>query len=170
MTPFELKDSLKTIKLLVDTREQPTERYEHRLKLTGFPYERRKLDVGDYSCECTLSDGSIYSLADKAVIERKMNIEELCMCFGRERKRFEAEFERAKQIGIKIYLLVENGSWEKIYANHYKSLMSVPSIVASINAFRARYGMELDFCKSETTGLLIRDILYRELKERLEAM
>ena len=28
--------------------------------------------------------------------------------------------------------------------------------------------MQLDFCKAETTGKLIRDILYQELKEVLE--
>ena len=46
--------------------------------------------------------------------------------------------------------------------------MTPQALIASINAFRSRYGMQLDFCKAETTGRLIRDILYRELKEYLE--
>ena len=96
-----------------------------------------------------------------------MNLDELCQCFGRERKRFEREFERAKAAGTKIYLLVENGNWEKAYNGKYKSLMPPQALIASINAFRARYGMQLDFCKEETTGKVIHDILYRELKEYL---
>ena len=156
--------------LLVDTREQPTKRLERRLEDAGLPYERKKLDVGDYSCKCTLPDGSELDFSSRAVIERKMNLDELCMCFGRERKRFEREFQRAKDAGCRIYLLVEGGNWEKAYNGKYKSLYNQKALVASIDAFRARYGMQLDFCKEETTGKLIRDILYRELKEYLQEM
>ena len=97
-----------------------------------------------------------------------MDLGELCMCFGKARPRFEREFERAREAGTKVYLLVEGGNWEKVYNGKYNSLMRPKSLVASIDAFRARYGMQLDFCKPETTGRLIRDILYRELKEYLQ--
>lgn len=97
-----------------------------------------------------------------------MNLDELCLCFGKERQRFEKEFERAKSSNIKVYLIVEDGSWEKAYNGKYRSLLQPNALIASIDAFRARYGMQLDFCKAETTGKLIHDILYRELKEYLE--
>ena len=97
-----------------------------------------------------------------------MNLDELCLCFGRERGRFEREFERAKAAGCRIYLLVEDGSWEKAYKGEYRSLYNPKALIASINAYRARYGMQLDFCAPETTGRLIRDILYREVKEYLQ--
>ena len=167
MTPFDLKASLKTMTLIMDTREQDTERREQRLQVCGLPYERQMLDAGDYSCVCHLPNGEKVNLTKHVVIERKMNLDELCQCFGRERKRFEREFERAKAAGTKIYLLVENGNWEKAYNGKYKSLMPPQALIASINAFRARYGMQLDFCKEETTGKVIHDILYRELKEYL---
>jgi ERCC4-type nuclease len=156
------------MKLLVDTREQPTERLRRRLRQIGLPYERRKLEQGDYSCQCILPDETILDFSNKVAIERKMNIDELCLCFGKERKRFEKEFERAKENGCRLYLLVEDGSWEKVYSGKYRSLYGEKALVASINAFRARYGVQLDFCKSETTGKLIKDILYRELKEYLQ--
>lgn len=168
MTPFELENSLESMVLLVDTREQPTKKLQERIDRTGLPYERCKLDQGDYSCKCTLPDGSELNFSNKVVVERKMSIDELCMCFGKERKRFEKEFERAKDAGCKIYLLVEDGDWEKVYNKKYRSLYNEKALVASIDAFRARYGMQLDFCKAETTGKLIRDILYRELKEYLQ--
>ena len=168
MNHFEVENALESMILLVDTREQPTQNLQRRIAVTGLPAERKKLDAGDYSCKCTLPDGSELDFSKLVSIERKMNIDELCMCFCSQRKRFENEFERAFESGTKIYLLVEGGSWEKIYAGKYKSKMSSNALVASIDAFRSRYNMQLDFCKAETTGRLIKDILYRELKEYLE--
>ena len=69
-----------------------------------------------------------------------------------------------------MYLLVENATWEKVYSGKYRSLFTPQALIASIDAFRARYGMQLDFCKAETTGRIIRDVLYRELKEYLEGL
>lgn len=154
--------------LLVDTREQPTQNLQRRIAISGLPAERKKLDAGDYSCKCTLPDGSELDFSKHVVIERKMSIGELCLCFGKARSRFEREFKRAADAGTKIYLIVEGGSWENVYAGKYRSKMTPQALVASIDAFRSRYGMQLDFCKAETTGRLIRDILYRELKEYLE--
>ncbi len=168
MTPFEIKAALESMTLLVDTREQPTEKLKKRIEYAGLPHERRKLDFGDYSCQCLLPDGSMLDFSSKVAIERKMHLDELCLCFGKERPRFEREFERARDAGCRIYLLVENGSWEKAYNGKYRSLLNPNALIASIDAFRARYGMQLDFCKEETTGRLLRDILYRELKEYLE--
>lgn len=168
MNHFEVKASLESMVLLVDTREQPTQKLKKRIAMTGLPAERKKLNAGDYSCKCTLPDGTELDFSQKVAIERKMNLDELCSCFGSERKRFEREFQRAHDAGTKIYLLVEGGSWEKLYTAQYRSRMTPQAMVASINAFRCRYGMQLDFCKPEITGKLIRDILYRELKEYLE--
>lgn len=167
-TNFEIDKCLESMVLLVDTREQPTERLKERLEAAGLSYERAKLDVGDYSCKCTLPDGEVLDFSARAVIERKMNLDELCMCFGRERRRFEREFERARAAGTRVYLLVEGDNWEKAYNGKYRSLLTPQALIASIDAFRARYGMQLDFCKPETSGRLIRDILYRELKEYLQ--
>ena len=97
-----------------------------------------------------------------------MNIDELAMCLGTERKRFEREFERSKSDGCKVYLLVEDATWEKIFNHKYRSKMSPLSIIASLFAWIPRYNMIPIFCKSETTGKIIKEILYRELKEYLE--
>ena len=131
----------------------------------GCPWERKKLEFGDYSVKCDSMD-----LSSSIAIERKMNLDELCNCYCRERKRFEREFERARQAGAKVYLLVEDGSWEDAYSGKYRSRMSPESLVASIQAWLARYNCQVIFCQPKTTGRLIHDILYRELKERLEGL
>lgn len=168
MHPIDVKNTLASMTLLVDTREQPTHNLKKRIEMTGLPAERQKLNAGDYSCKCILPDGKELDFSSKVAIERKMSLDELCLCFGSERARFEKEFQRAKENGTRIYLLVEGGTWEKLYAGQYRSKMTPQAMIASINAFRSRYGMQLDFCKAETTGKLIKDILYRELKEYLE--
>ncbi len=155
------------MRILVDTREQPTERARKRYQDFGIAYDRRKLEYGDYSAEVT-AGAQVISMERAVVIERKMNISELCSCFCHERKRFTAEMERARADGAKIYLLVEGGSWEKVYAGSYRSQMQPKALVASILAFCARYNLMIVFCRADTSGKLIADILYRETKEILK--
>lgn len=113
MTPMQVHAALDTLTLLVDTREQPTARFAQRMAAAGLPYTRKKLNFGDYSARCTLEDGRELDLSGSVAIERKMNLDELCQCYTRDRQRFEREFQRAQSKGAKLYLIVENGSWEK---------------------------------------------------------
>lgn len=170
MNPFDLKASLSTMVLIVDTRERPTIRAERRLEMIGLPIERKALPFGDYSAYCTLSNGETYSLEDKVAVERKMHLDELAMCYTRERPRFIREFDRAAAANAKIYLLVENADWEKAYNGSYRSQVKPQSFTASMIAWLARYNCQILMCKEETSGKLIHDILYRELKEHLEGL
>ena len=56
MHDYEVEKALDSITLLVDTREQMTDRLKDRLELAGLPYERQKLDYGDYSAKCDALD------------------------------------------------------------------------------------------------------------------
>ena len=163
-----IENALKDLTILYDTREQPSEKLTKRLEATGCPCERVKLNFGDYSAKC----GDI-TLADSVVIERKMNLSELAMCFGSERARFKREFERAKEAGAKVYLLTENCDWDvlfsdSVYKRYTRSKYSRQAMLASLTAWQARYHMSVVFCNEKNTGQLIREILYREMKERLK--
>ena len=173
MSPVEIENCLDSLEILVDTREQPSERAERRYKTFGSPYRRQALDYGDYTYNFILPDGSPLFRANEAVkghvvIERKMNLVELSGCFCQQRKRFEAEFERAKANNASVYLLVEDASWENLINGRYNTRFNPVAFEASILAFMARYDIKPIFCKKEISGKLIRDILFRELKERLE--
>jgi len=63
---------------------------------------------------------------------------------------------------------VENATWEDLWAHRYRSMMLPKALVASIVTFSVRYNMRFVFCKAETSGQMIREILYRDLKERIE--
>ena len=173
MNNFEIQNCLDSMEILVDTREQDTDRARNRYARFGVPYKRHTLDFGDYTYNFTFPNKTCLHGADSSVkgdviVERKMNLDELAGCFTRERKRFEAEFKRAQENGSKIYLLVENASWENLLNGKYRSQFKPKAFEASILAWSVRYNMQIVFCKAETSGELIKEILYRELKERLE--
>lgn len=170
MHPIDVESTLKTMVCICDSREQATEQSKRRYADFGVPWERGKLDFGDYSAVFTLPDGTEFSLKDKICVERKMNLSEICGCFTHDRERFTREFERAKAANAKIYLLIENASWELAYNGKYRSQMKPQALIASILAWLARYDCQIIMCKAESSGHLIKDILYREAKERLTAM
>ena len=173
MDIFEQKKVLESMTVLVDNREQPTKRAEERYKLFGSPYERATLSYGDYTYNAMLPTGKSLFDTSKTIepliaVERKESLDELAQCFTRGRDRFQREFERATANKAQIFLLVENASWENLLNGKYRSRFNAKAFEASVLAWSIRYGLQLIFCKEETSGILIHDILYRDLKERLE--
>lgn len=166
--------TLKSMRVLVDTREQDTPRARRRLASIGLPVDRVALDYGDYTYNATLpSGGSIYDLSKGRIrpscaIERKMDLDELAQCYCGSRDRFEREWERAQEAGARLWLIVENSSWAMIYAHKYRTRMNHDAFIQSILAYQCRYDSRLIMCDEFSSGRLIRDILYRDLKERLE--
>lgn len=165
--PSEIDDILSTMRVIADTREQDTPQSRRRYKAIGVPVLRRKLDYGDYTAEFTLPDGSSFVMDKVAVIERKMSLDELEQCFTKGRKRFASEFERAKEAGATVYLLVENATWDAAYLGSYKSRMSPQAMTASMLAWSARYGCRIVMVSERFSGRLLHDILIREAREHL---
>lgn len=99
------------------------------------------------------------------VVERKMSLDELAACFCKGRSRFTKEFERAREQGARIYLIVENASWENLLNGKYRTKMDAKAFSASVVAFMVRFNLNIIFCKEETSGDLIKEILYRDGSE-----
>lgn len=172
MDKLAIEGCLKSMSVIIDSREQPSERAEQRYKSFGCDYRKQTLDYGDYTYNFILPNGKELFAPDErikgqVVIERKMNLDELANCFTHDRRRFEAEFERIKENQAKAYLLVENANWELLLNGQYRSQFNPKSFKASTVAYMSRYNVPIIFCKSETSGKLIYEILYRELKEKL---
>lgn len=174
MGPVDIEACLDSLVVIVDKREQPSERAERRYKAFGSPYRRATLNYGDYAYNFQKPDGEWFfneeetTIAAPVVIERKMDLVELSGCLCQQRERFEREFQRAKDHGATVYLLVEDANWENLLNGRYKTKFHPHAFEASLLAFIARYDIKPIFCKKETSGKLIHDILFRELKERLE--
>lgn len=167
MTPGEMENILKSIFLIVDTREQPTEQYYKRLDSVGIPCRRQKLDFGDYSCGYCGQDGTEVLLDKEIVIERKMSLDEICANFTRGRERFAREFERAAVSGAKVHLIIENGNYEKVIGGRYRSRLNPNSLLSSFIAFADRYNISVHFCKAETTPVLMNRIFYHHVRNKL---
>ena len=167
-THFEVKKMLSSIIILYDTREQETDALKKRLEGFKCSSERYKLSFGDYSIAYIDLSGEKVYMDNKVSVERKMSLDELCTCFTDGRDRFEREFLRAKEIGAKIHLLVEEASYEKIFNGSYKSKLNSDALIASCLAWSNRYDILLHFCHRETTPRLIYKILYYFLKDYLE--
>ncbi len=173
MNISDQKKVLDSFSVIVDTREQPTLKASRRYQNIGVPIERATLNYGDYTFNALLPNGvPIYDLTERVSpivsIERKQSLDELAHCFTRNRERFQKEFLRAMEHRSKMYLICENACFENLIGGRYRSHITANAFMGSVAAFMVRYDINLLFCKEDTSGRLIKEILYRELKERLE--
>lgn len=165
---FEVARMLKTMIILYDTREQQNAALKRRLEGFTCSSLRHKLNFGDYSVAFVDDNMDMVFCDGLVAVERKMSLDELCNCFTKGRARFEREFIRAKENNAKVHLLIENGSYEKILAEKYRSKLNPNALIASYLAWAERYNLQLHFCKADTTPVLIEKILYYWLKNYLE--
>lgn len=173
MTHFEEMKILDSMEIIVDTREQSTPKALQRYNSFGVPYSKATLSFGDYAANFSLLDGGkLYDISKTispiCVVERKMNLDELAQCFTHSRERFEREFQRAAANNCFIHLICEEGSYEKIEGHKYKCKFPPKAFIASITAWQRRYNIHVHFCSSLETGRLIKEFLYRDMKERIE--
>lgn len=166
-TPPEIEKMLDSMTILVDTREQPTKSLERRIEGFNRPFIRKALSYGDYSAQYIDPSGEIHSLENQVVVERKQNITEICSNFTSGRPRFKREFDRAIQDGAKVHLIIEEDNWEKAYSGDYRSKLNPNSLIASLLSWCHRYNITVYFCKKETTGKLIADIMHYAIREKL---
>jgi len=174
MDPIEIKSVLESIIVIHDSREQNTDRARRRYDSIGLPHASATLNYGDYCYNATLPDGTMLfdqnqTISAPCVIERKMDLNELSQCLAQGRDRFRREFTRAAEHGARIYLLIEEASWENLINGKYKTKFNKDAFTGSLIAWMVRYNMVPIMCKKETTGRIIKEILYRDLKERLES-
>lgn len=161
-TDTELTTALKDLTIIVDRREQVNQHITGFLDGKKVPYIERKLDVGDYSCQL----GEMTFERDFC-IERKGSIDEIAGNFTDGRERFEREFLRAKAAGTKVYLLIENATWDDIYVHNYSSKLNEKALIASLFAWQTRYNVTIIFCKKQNAPKTIYGILWYAAREKL---
>jgi hypothetical protein len=168
LDPIEAEECLNNMIFVVDRREQPTKSLEKRLEYLK-PYERETVNAGDYTAKTLLPDGTWFYVP--TAVERKMSLTEIAGNLTRERERFRAEFNRARDHEIRLYILIEQASWEAAYSGAYRSKMKPQSLIASLLTWSARYDCSVLLCnRPDTAGKLIRDILHYEMREALDRM
>ena len=151
--------------LMVDSREKPKaiktilKQFDER----GINYSISKLYIGDYM---------EYS-NPLLVIDRKQSIQELAANCTRDNARFKAELERAKAVGAKLIILVEQNryydrdKWIQVCNIEDLMLWSSPhttirgeKVYRVLRSWCAKYDIEIQFCDKRQTGRKILEIIY----------
>ena len=151
--------------LLVDSREKP-KAVRHVISFLdkeGVEYSVTKLFIGDYM---EYSNPSV-------VIDRKQNIAELAKNCTTDHVRFRNELERAKAVGAKLVILVEQNRYydrdKWIHVNDLEDIMLWSSphttirgekVYRVLRAWMAKYPIEVQFCDRRQTGRKILEIIY----------
>jgi len=162
-TDKEIGDLLKQLTIVVDSREQVNGHVTGYFDKRKVAHTTRRLDTGDYSA--MIGD---MTLEHDVVVERKANLDEIAGNFTVDRQRFEDEFTRAKAEGLKVFLLIENASWEKILLHDYRSKLAPKSLIASLLSWQVRFNITIIFCKPSETGQIIYGTLYYAAREALK--
>ena len=160
-TERELAEELKKLTVICDTREQDHHCQEWFEK-NKIPCKVRKLDSGDYSA--MLGD---MTLEHDVFIERKMSLTEIAGNFTANRERFEREFTRAKAVGAKPFIIIENDSYDDAFLGNYRSQVKPQSMIGSLITWQTRYNATVCFCSRKNTPKLIYSILYYYAREKL---
>ena len=104
------------------------------------------------------------------MIEKKNSVDELVSSI-KDRERFSAEFIRANNDNIKIYLLVEQGhGYEDILNSNYRSEFNSKALLGSLKTFEVRYNFTTTFLDKGFSGDWIYNTLYYYLREYLKRL
>lgn len=168
-TDTEIKELLKSIIVLIDTRENQIKHITDYFTDKDIIYKSMKLDHGDYTCMIPKNEElGIYRdmyLNDIISIERKASLEELSNNFSKGRTQIENEFIRAKG---KLILLIENSTYEDIILGKYRTKYKPLSFIATLKTFEARYNIETNFINNNFTGNFINMTLKYHVRELLK--
>lgn len=162
----------KKFTLIIDTREQLTERFRRRVEAfdaLSVPYERRKLEVGDYSAVLKLPNGEVMDFTSLISIERKADINELLQSWFSDRKRFLAELQKAKKMGCKLYVAIEDGSYEELGRGEYTKNVKPSIAVSTYHAHEMRYNVNHQWVTPETFPTFVCKTLQNFICEYLVA-
>jgi hypothetical protein len=125
----------------------------------GVNYDISKLPVGDYM---NLDN-------PRLIIDRKQNLSEIYTNICHQRKRFEAELERAGKTHRRIIILCEHGGnikeIEDVKEWHNPQLDKTPyawegvKLYMEMRKLSAKFGVTFEFCKKSDTGRRIIELL-----------
>lgn len=153
--------------LLCDSREKPKaiKTILKQFEDAGVEYSVTKLFIGDYM------DYSRPFL----IVDRKQSIAELAKNCTADHDRFKRELERAKSVGARLVILVEQNrykdrdKWIRVEGIEDIMLWSSPhttirgeKVFRVLRAWMSKYDIDVQFCDKRQTGKRILEIIYDE--------
>lgn len=166
----ELKKLLKTIEIVIDTREKQAGHIFEWLDKNKIGYRIEKLDFGDFSFMLPKNEEfniprDLYFNND-IVVERKGSLNELAGNFAKDRARLEEEFATYKG---RMYLMIEGCVYSDIMKHNYKSQYNVKAFAATLHTFVERYDIRYLFVPNKmSSGQIIAYTFYYYLRNKLK--
>ena len=142
----EQEELLKSIVILVDTREKVNQNITDYFDKKSILYKKKSLSYGDYSfylpAKPDLSIPRDLYFDNQIVIERKASLEELSNNLAKERDRFEKELSLCK---AQMILLIENANYSDIITGNYNTQYNKKSFLGSLHSFQFKYNLPFFF-------------------------
>lgn len=136
----EKSELLKSMVILIDTKEKKNEHIVQALERKNIPYKSMALNYGDYSFYIPKNEklgiGRDLYFDKEIVIERKANLEELSSNLTHKRDQFEKELALAPKTKC---ILLESGTYDDLTHGRYDTKYLPKSYLASFHAFWHRY-------------------------------
>lgn len=162
------------VKIIVDSRENVNQHITDAFEKHEVDYEVKKVEVGDYSMYVPEFDYTC-----KMNIERKASLSELAGNLMESRdennhNRFERELIKAKELGIKVVIMIEeecNENWYENLINHrYRSKLNPNSFRGMLMSLSSRYDVSIVGIPKQYAGSFIFNTLAYQLREELKVL
>lgn len=166
----ELKKVLKSIEIIIDSREQQNKNITDWFDKKKINYRVEKLNHGDYSY-CLPANEEFGIIRDQyftkdIAVERKAHLDELASNLNSDRKRLETEFALYKG---KMHFVIEGNTYADLVNGNYRGEYRPISFWGTIHSFVERYNLYLVFIPNkEHTAHYIYSKFYYHLREKLK--
>ena len=167
-TETEIKKLLaENFMIIYDTREQVNNHILEYFNIKKINYKKQKIDEGDYTAIITKRPemGIYRDLYFPIGVERKNGVDELAGNLAEETDtrddlRLIRELRRAKEKGIKMFLVIEDENGRKnIKAGNYRSLYLPKSFMARLRSLQDQFLNGTVFINKNDSGEEIFGIL-----------
>ncbi|WP_144640067.1 ERCC4 domain-containing protein [Bacillus cereus] len=168
-TDKEIEKILKTLTIVIDTRENVNGHILDYLHQKGIPIKNQKLDTGDYGCMIPKNEelGIPRDIYLDSRVERKAHMDEITSNLQKDTQTaFENELIRSKD--IPFTLIVEDlKGYEKMLKGQYRSKYSPLALLGRLNTFKAKYNFEIVYLDKKFSGNWIYHHFYYQAKHYL---
>lgn len=169
-TDKEIEKIMKSMVVIVDTRENVNGHILEYLRAKEVPYKLQKLDTGDYGCMIPRNEefGILRDTYLDCRVERKAHIDEITGNLQKDTQTaFENELIRSKD--IPFTLIVEDlHGYEKIIKGDYRSKYNPKALLGRLNSFMAKYNFEIVYLDKKLSGNWIYHKLYYHAQHYLK--
>ncbi|MBJ8025142.1 ERCC4 domain-containing protein [Bacillus cereus] len=170
-TDKEISNILKTLTIVIDTRENVNGHILDYLHQKSIPIKNQKLDTGDYGCMIPKDEelGIPRDIYLDSRVERKAHMDEITGNLQKDTQTaFENELIRSKD--IPFTLIVEDlHGYEKMLQGKYRSKYNPLALLGRLNTFKAKYNFEIVYVDKKFSGNWIYHHFYYQAKHYLRA-